>query len=58
MQESKAQAESTEGLHHLLAHLLFPSLNFRKVKQDTIAIPVVLVTFYLLVALVTKERST
>lgn len=47
-----------EGLQHLLAHLLFPSLDLIKVKQDTVPIPIVLVALYLLVAFVAEERST
>ena len=35
---------------------MLPSLNLSEVKQDTVAIPIVLVALYLLVAFVAKER--
>lgn len=57
-QATKGMHKCTEGLHNLLTHLVFPSLNLIKVKQDATPIPVVLVTFYLLVAFVAEIRST
>ena len=45
-------------LHHSLTHLSLPSLNLTQVKQNTVAIPEVLVAVYLLVALVAEVAAT
>lgn len=54
----RGSQRARQCLHHLLTHLVLPSLDLREVKQDTVAIPVVLVTLYLLVAFVAKECPT
>ena len=43
--------------HHLLAHLCLPALNLTQIKQDTISVPVVLVSINLLVASVAEEDA-
>lgn len=56
--ERQTHMRRARRLHHLLTHLVLPSLNLGEVKQNTVTIPIMLVTFYLLVALIAKERPT
>lgn len=50
--------KAVRSLHHALPHFGLPALNLSQVKQNAIAIPVMLVSIYLLVASVAEVGAT